>query len=226
LLVSLARRDTTPMFRQELDFDDEAKKLFSSLNLDPNGTRPGVYNSLDPIWRDPSTGGTIYVGNQSAAQNKAILDGMRITHVVNCTDNMPFYHERSAAAPKISYYRFPASFWSQYVNNLPGFWGPMLAFVDGALARGESVLVHCLAGAHRAGTTGCLLLMYKAGLGKVEAIKSAKKLRPVIDPIGGLPELLKHFEAHRAKEAKQAAASQGFGAAVGRLSGAAARVPR
>ena len=27
------------------------------------------------------------------------------------------------------------------------------------------MLVHCLAGAHRAGTTGCLLLMHKSGLG-------------------------------------------------------------
>ena len=47
------------------------------------------------------------------------------------------------------------------------------------------MLVHCLAGAHRAGTTGCMLLMYKAGMPPGEAIKSAKKLRPVIDPIGG-----------------------------------------
>ena len=38
-------------------------------------------------------------------------------------------------------------------------------FVEGALAAGSSVLIHCLAGAHRAGTTGCLMLMHKTGLG-------------------------------------------------------------
>ena len=31
---------------------------------------------------------------------------------------------------------------------------PVLEFIDDVIKRGESVLVHCLAGAHRAGTTG------------------------------------------------------------------------
>ena len=36
---------------------------------------------------------------------------------------------------------------------------PMLEFINDVINRGESVLVHCLAGAHRAGTTGTLLLI-------------------------------------------------------------------
>lgn len=58
--------------RREVDFDEEAKKLWASLNLIGTATRPGIYNAMDPIWRDPNTGGVIYVGNQSAAQNKAM----------------------------------------------------------------------------------------------------------------------------------------------------------
>ena len=93
-------------------------------------------------------------------------------------------------------------------RNLPAFLNPVLDFVDRALAQGENVLVHCLAGpqcpsrdaasadmaqptttkhthhchvllpvlpcsgAHRAGTTGCLLLMYKASMEPSEAIRS------------------------------------------------------
>jgi len=125
------------------------------------------------------------VGNQSAAQNKSMLNKAGVTHVVNCTDNMPMYHERDPSRPKINYLRFPASFWMQHQNNIPAFIQPLFDFVDAALAKGENVLVHCLAGAHRAGTTGCLLLMYKANMAHQEAIRSAKKLRPVIDPIGG-----------------------------------------
>ena len=34
----------------------------------------------------------------------------------------------------------------------------MLEFINDVINRGESVLVHCLAGAHRAGTTGTLPL--------------------------------------------------------------------
>ena len=113
---------------------------------------------------------------------------MGVTHVVNCTDNMPQFHERDTKEPKITYLRFPTSFWMQHERKLPEFirresprhmparhtralepnhrhcvcaLAALFEFVDGALAKGESVLVHCLAGAHRAGTTGCMLLMYK-----------------------------------------------------------------
>ena len=34
------------------------------------------------------------------------------------------------------------------------FLKPVLEFINDVINRGESVLVHCLAGAHRAGTTG------------------------------------------------------------------------
>ena len=109
-------------------------------------------------------------------------------------------------------------------------------FVEGALAAGSSVLIHCLAGAHRAGTTGCLLLMHKTGLGADQvrtsrclrhfgtlhmtamlgphdlpttsltyfvtwradqATRMAQAARPVINPIGGLPKLLRTFETDR-----------------------------
>ena len=67
---------------EKLDFDDEAKKLFARLNLDTSAGRSGgQYNPMDPIWSDPKTGAVVFVGNQSAAQNKALLDGMGVTHV-------------------------------------------------------------------------------------------------------------------------------------------------
>ena len=65
------------------------------------------------------------------------------------------------------------------------------------LAAAGAVLVHCLAGAHRAGTTGCLLLMHKGGLGASDAIMAAKRLRPIINPIGSLPGVLKFFAGRR-----------------------------
>ncbi len=50
--------------------------------------------------------------------------------------------------------------------------------------------VHCLAGAHRAGTTGVACLVHFADMDVPEAIRLAKRLRPIIDPIGQLPEFL------------------------------------
>ena len=72
-------------------------------------------------------------------------------------------------------------------------------------------MVHCLAGAHRAGTTGVLLIMHKTGLGAAEATKAAKQLRPAINPISDFPELLNVYEAsgHAAAAMKAAAAAPG-----------------
>lgn len=70
------------------------------------------------------------------------LDKAGITHVVNCTDNMPQYHEKSSVKPQIKYLRcvlrshcdlegsaqgmihacrFPISFWMRFEKNLPDF---------------------------------------------------------------------------------------------------------
>ena len=103
------------------------------------------------------------------------------------------------------------------------FANPMFSFIEEAIGKGESVLVHCLAGAHRAGivdrtydtrgphahqsdllfthpsiipsicctfllylsgTTGCACLIHFAGMDVDTAIRTAKRCRPIIDPIG------------------------------------------
>ena len=232
---------------ETLDFDNEAQLLFAKLNLLPSESG-GRFNSLDAIWRHPTTKGTIYVGNQSAAMSKELLNKFGITKIVNCTDNMNNFHEnagefkgdgvpssaytlragnkeKAGASPyhtsitpnapstitnlqntNFKYLRFPISFWSRFVDqrttdnhtSLLNFLMPLFKFVDEALANGENVLVHCLAGAHRAGTTGVLCLMRYSGENDVAvAIKTAKKLRPIIDPIGMLPELLKRYSLAR-----------------------------
>lgn len=57
--------------------------------------------------------------------------------------------------------------------------------------------MHCLAGAHRAGTAGVLILMRMGNMDKQSAIRLAKKLRPAINPIGGLDQLLNHYNNER-----------------------------
>ena len=55
------------------------------------------------------------------------------------------------------------------------------------------VLIHCLAGAHRAGTTSVAYLMHKTGKGPKEATVLAKRRRPVINPRGRLVGFLRRF---------------------------------
>ena len=104
------------------------------------------------------------------------------------------------------------------------FLKPFFDFVDNAVDSGRSVLVQCVAGAHRAATAGCLLLMHYHQLGaKVrvqqctrrppsnantpsmepsqfvgapgqDATTFMRKLRPVTELKGALQQLLEHYE--------------------------------
>ena len=62
------------------------------------------------------------------------------------------------------------------------------------LAEGRSVLIHCLAGAHRAGSAGIACLMRLEGLDLAAATARAQAARPIIDPIHYLSFLLTQLE--------------------------------
>lgn len=203
-----------------VDFDDEARKLFARYGLDNSGIGKGkfggLYNPLDMIWKHPRSGGKVYVGNQQAASNATLLQQNGVTHVVNCTDNMPLYHESKNI---FTYLRWNVAYWPSDDAQLQPFLATLFEFVDAALAGGGCVLVHCLAGAHRAGTTGCLLLMYLAGCNATDAVTAAKKMRPAIDPIGRFPLLLSKSEpiiaARRGMQGLGCASGGGGGASGG-----------
>ena len=58
------------------------------------------------------------------------------------------------------------------------------------LPPGHTVLLHCLAGAHRAGTAAVLAVMFLSGLESSLALTAVQRARPVVQPIGSLSELL------------------------------------
>lgn len=192
------RRQDSSRSGQGVDFDDEARKLWARLNLDPSLVNQGPFNALDPLWQHPETRGVFYVGNQTAAANLDILQKYHITHVVNCTDNMPNYHQRKGGGGPIQYFRFDITSHYRRARNeedAVDFVQPMLNFVTAALAEGKNVMAHCLAGAHRAGTTGILCLMHFLDVPPWQTARDmAKKCRPIIDPISEFPTLLARVE--------------------------------
>ena len=74
------------------------------------------------------------------------------------------------------------------------FFLPVFTFIEKVTAKGKNVLIHCLAGAHRAGTTSVSWLMYKNKMLTDEAILYGKKCRFAINPTGSFPELLLKLE--------------------------------
>mmetsp|Transcript_2008 Transcript_2008/g.3755 ORF Transcript_2008/g.3755 Transcript_2008/m.3755 type:complete len:228 (+) Transcript_2008:23-706(+) len=210
-----ARRGSAAMARQDRpDYDEEARKLFALLNLPPSGAASAEsskglyrYNNLDPIFKHPVTGARVFIGNASASSTREILRDNGITHIVNCTSDMQNAFE--GRDPSIIYFRFDIyKFFSQLDlkthHGVLEFFTPVFQWIDAATAAGHSVLIHCLAGAHRAGTTGVAYSMHAADLDAQTAIFACKSCRPAVDPIGDLSTLLGQLHVAR-QMAKKAA---------------------
>jgi len=180
-----------------VDYAAEGRKLLAAVNLGGTG-EAAQYSGCDPIWRHPETGATFFVGDEFTAKNREALRRRKITRIVNCQDSDgENYFEGD---PGLSYYRFTIGLWRRTPRILDGdkgtwsFWEQYFAFVQESLGQGHNVLVHCLAGAHRAGTAGIAVLMLYCGWDWQRAATAAQKLRRAIDPIGDFPELLKALE--------------------------------
>ena len=116
------------------------------------------------------------------------LQARGITSVVNCTTNIECFHKET-----LDYFTFEIVYWRHQVaisKELINLIKPVLEFITDVINRGESVLVHCLAGAYRAGTTGIICLMHFEGLLSKEAVLLAKSRRSIIEPIGDFRNLL------------------------------------
>lgn len=144
-------------------------------------------------------GAQVFIGNATASSQKGILQKNRITHIVNCTSDMVNALEGD---PSIAYYRFDlykffATLDLRSTRGVLEFFLPVFQWIDAAVNSGQSVLIHCLAGAHRAGTTGVAYVMHAADLDHQTAIAACKRCRPVVDPIGDLTNLLAQLDLAR-----------------------------
>ena len=67
------------------------------------------------------------------------------------------------------------------------YFHPLFNYINQVVSNGQNVLIHCLAGAHRAGTAACSWLIFANNLSVKDAIKLGKSKRSAIDPIGSFP---------------------------------------
>ena len=147
-----------------------------------------------------STGAVVCVGNFKNSRDEVFLDQYGIRAIVNCCGTADVFKGSG-----VSYFSFNVCghqrALDQNVSALD-FFKEVFDFIDNALANGISVLIHCVAGAHRAGTTGVAYLMYKTSMDTESAIAEAKRCRPIIDPIMNLRTLLckLHIDLQKAKD--------------------------
>ena len=125
-------------------------------------------------------------GPKSARRRRAeALAAAGITHVVNCTRELPCPH-----AERFDYLHVPAA--DVDAQDMLSFWEETSDFIDEAVSRGGRVLVHCAGGHSRSGSTVVAWLMRARGLRCAdEALDLARARRPVVKPIPAFVDQLR-----------------------------------
>ena len=188
-----------------VDFDEAGRQVLERVGAAALDGDAGRHGALTEIWRGASSSGKVYVGSLAAASDHKTLKRLGITHVVNCM-NRPGLNVQ----PDITYLNFPVEHWDHHVDAstaklvrswrgltdqrrlkartpasmaaIGAFFASPFDFVRTAVEAGGNVLIHCFAGAHRAGTTGVAWLMHAERLSAADALRVAQRCRPIIDP--------------------------------------------
>jgi hypothetical protein len=134
----------------------------------------------------------------------------------------------------VDYFHFPISYWgvvpgAKTEEGVAKMCAPMLGWVSEKLEQGHSVLVHCLFGAHRAGTTGIACLMHLIDMDATAATNEARSRRRVINPsVFDFPDFLNRLQVAHGKglvsHAIEDAAAVGYANAMAKVVSAAISV--
>jgi len=152
--------------------------------------------NADVIYEHPSSKGKVYCGGIEAARTGAWHQAKGVYHIVNCQG--PHSRNLHEDDNRYQYYRFSIALWRGHGKvavtdpflakhakpntEVTDYFSPLFDWIDTAIEAGHSVLIHCHAGAHRAGTTSVAYLMHKHHISNEVATKLAQCYRSVIDP--------------------------------------------
>jgi len=140
------------------------------------------WSSIDAASIDQITD-KIYLGNESGAYNKKMLQDRGITHILVCGNYL-----QKKFPNDFTYLQLPLNdFVSQ---DLFPYFHEAFEFIDKA----EKVYVHCAAGVSRSSSMVIGYLMYTKGWKYLEAYEYVKKRRSIICPNPGFSSQLKKLE--------------------------------
>ncbi|XP_064105275.1 uncharacterized protein LOC135214824 [Macrobrachium nipponense] len=184
-LNNVPRRLKTPKLQSTVEATSEILEELKRATV-TNGMIPNGYPSINEVYSG------LFIGNQYAAFDKALLKDSGITHVLNvaqgknpdCVDSNELYYEdvdiifqgiRLTDSPRVRIYQF---------------FRPAITFIHQALAVGGKVLVHSKQGLSRAPTLACSYLVIKKHLTVMASLLHISKFRTVMPNRGFVSQLL------------------------------------
>ena len=160
------------------------------------------------LWASDILGGWLWLGSGQNASLLGQLQSRGITHVLNCADDVPNFHEGDPAASFLTYRCLGIADFGGDAGIRRTF-PAAAAFVRAARAsRGGTgrVLVHCANGSNRSATVAMALLMDTQGMTLAQAWALVKARRPAASPLAdNRAQLLQHELATAAAAAAAAA---------------------
>lgn len=132
---------------------------------------------------------SLFVGSAVHATDPRWLSNAAVTHILAVGDE---FHPPNFKNPVLSWSQIPVK--DHPSQKLAPHFRSAFHFLDQALARQGTVLVHCLAGASRSIATVAAYLVSR-GWPLDHALHHIKTLRPAADPNPGFISQLRHWEA-------------------------------
>ena len=103
---------------------------------------------MDAVWKHPTTGAQVFIGNATASSQREILRQNGITHIVNCTSDMADTFKGKDSS--ITYFRFDLyKFFSaldlRSHHGVLEFFLPVFQWIDAAVESGLLAFQKCFA---------------------------------------------------------------------------------
>lgn len=133
----------------------------------------------------------IFIGDERAARNKAYLQQIGITHVVNTAEGCGFGQVNTGRS---YYYGTNIQYLGMNVLDNPqaricDHFDEAANFIDSALRSGGKVLIHCLMGVSRSSTVAIAYLIIKKGMTAEDSLRTLRNNRAVRPNTGFLRQL-------------------------------------
>ncbi|CAF1067419.1 unnamed protein product [Adineta ricciae] len=184
LVIQAAKKSNKKVFVLQGRFDaikSQYPQIIQRTDHSPEDTSDGhVPSTPDTLDKENFTMTQIvphiFVGNMLDSQNLDRLNQNRITHIINCTPDLPCKWEGKYKYLRVDVLDLPS-------QNIRKHFEDVFQFIDKALRdKSSNILVHCSAGISRSPTLVLAYMIKKDRMQLDDAFTAMRQLRPIVDP--------------------------------------------